>query len=312
MLKFALKRLGSALIILVVVSMITFVVLRMIPGDPAQLMLGTDASQELIDTLRENMGLNRPLYEQYLRWIAGLLRGDMGQSYYFGEDVALLISQRLPVTLWLAFFSVFTAFLMAIILGVLSARKRGSRLDVFNRVIIALGGSLPSFWLGMMLISLFSVRLGIFPISGLDQGFVRGLLLPMIVLSLGELATMMRIVRSSILSALQDDAMWSVRVRGLPPRIRLYKYALRSAMIQPVTIAALEVGKLFGGTTIVETLFALPGVGRLLLVAVEQRDLILLQGVVLYITAVVIAISFLTDLLYAYLNRGIPEEKEVR
>lgn len=312
MLKYALKRLASALVILLVVSMITFMVLRMIPGDPAQLMLGTEASAELLETLRENMGLNRPLLEQYLLWIGGVLRGDMGRSYYFGEDVALLIAQRLPVTLWLAFFSVLSAFALAIVLGVLSATKKGSRLDIFNRMVIALGGSIPGFWLGMMLISLFSVRFGLFPISGLDQGFVRGLLLPMIVLSMGELGTMMRIVRSSILSALQDDAMWSVRVRGLPPRIRLFKYALRSAMIQPITLAALEVGKLFGGTTIVETLFALPGVGRLLLVAVEQRDLILLQGVVLYITSVVVVISFFTDLLYAYLNRGIPAEKEVR
>lgn len=312
MLKYALKRLASALVILLLVSMITFLVLRMIPGDPAQLMLGTDASQELIQTLRENMGLNRPLYEQYLLWIGGVLKGDLGKSYYFGEDVALLISQRLPVTLWLAFFSVLIAFLLAILLGAISATKRGSKLDVFNRAVIALGGSVPGFWLGMMLISLFSVKLGIFPISGLDQGFARGLLLPTIVLAMGELSTMMRIVRSSILSALQDDAMWSVRVRGLPPRIRLYKYALRSAMIQPITIAALEVGKLFGGTTIVETLFALPGVGRLLLVAVEQRDLILLQGVVLYIVSVVVVISFFTDILYAYLNRGIPQEKEVR
>lgn len=312
MLKYALKRLASALVILLVVSMITFLVLRMIPGDPAQLMLGTDASEELIQTLRENMGLNRPLYEQYLLWIGGVFKGDLGKSYYFGEDVAVLISQRLPVTLWLAFFSVLIAFLLAILLGAISATKRGSKLDVFNRVVIALGGSVPGFWLGMMLISLFSVKLGIFPISGLDQGFVRGLLLPTIVLAMGELSTMMRIVRSSILSALQDDAMWSVRVRGLPPRIRLYKYALRSAMIQPITIAALEVGKLFGGTTIVETLFALPGVGRLLLVAVEQRDLILLQGVVLYIVSVVVVISFFTDILYAYLNRGIPQEKEVR
>lgn len=312
MVKYALKRLGSSLVILLVVSMITFVVLRMIPGDAAQLMLGTDASPELIEALSESLGLNKPLYEQYFSWVTGVLKGDMGQSYYFGEDVSKLIFQRLPVTLWLAFFSVLTAFLLAIFLGVLSATKRGSKIDVFNRVVIALGGSVPSFWLGMMLISLFSVRLGIFPISGLDQGFIRGLLLPMIVLSIAELGTMMRIVRSSILSALKDDAMWSVRVRGLPPRMRLYKYALRSAMIQPITIAALEVGKLFGGTTIVETLFALPGVGRLLLVAVEQRDLILLQGVVLYITGVVIVISFFTDLLYAYLNRGIPEEKEVR
>ncbi|HZK09701.1 MAG TPA: ABC transporter permease [Clostridia bacterium] len=312
MLKYALRRLASALIILLVVSMITFVVLRMIPGDPAQLMLGTDASEELIETLRQDMGLNEPLYKQYIFWIVGVVQGDLGQSYYFGENVARLISQRLPVTLWLAFFSVLTAFLLAIVLGVFSATKRGSRLDVFNRILIALGGSVPGFWLGMMLISLFSVRFEIFPISGLGQGFVRGLLLPMIVLSLGELSTMMRIVRSSILTALQDDAMWSVRVRGLPPRIRLFKYALRSAMIQPITIAALEVGKLFGGTIIVETLFALPGIGRLLLVAVEQRDLILLQGVVLYIVSVIVVISFFTDLLYAYLNRGIPAEKEVR
>lgn len=258
------------------------------------------------------MGLNRPHYQQYLSWMGGVLRGDLGQSYFYGEKVSTLIAQRLPVTLFLAFFSVLVAFILSVLLGVLSATKRGSRIDVVNRILIALGGSIPGFWLGMLMISFFSVYLDLFPISGLDQGFVRGLILPVMVLSLGELGTLMRIVRSSILSALQDDAMWSVRIKGLPSSKRLFKYALRSAMIQPITIAALEVGKLFGGTTIVETLFALPGVGRLLLVAVEQRDLILLQGVVLYITAVVVVISFLTDLLYAYLTRGIPQEKEVR
>lgn len=312
MLKYALKRMLSALVILFVVSLITFIVLRMIPGNPAQLMLGTDASKEMVDKLSESMGLNRPHYQQYLSWMGGVLRGDLGQSYFYGEKVSTLIAQRLPVTLFLAFFSVLVAFILSVLLGVLSATKRGSRIDVVNRILIALGGSIPGFWLGMLMISFFSVYLYLFPISGLDQGFVRGLILPVMVLSLGELGTLMRIVRSSILSALQDDAMWSVRIKGLPSSKRLFKYALRSAMIQPITIAALEVGKLFGGTTIVETLFALPGVGRLLLVAVEQRDLILLQGVVLYITAVVVVISFLTDLLYAYLTRGIPQEKEVR
>lgn len=312
MLKYALKRMLSALVILFVVSLITFIVLRMIPGNPAQLMLGTDASKEMVDKLSESMGLNRPHYQQYLSWMGGVLRGDLGQSYFYGEKVSTLIAQRLPVTLFLAFFSVLVAFILSVLLGVLSATKRGSRIDVVNRILIALGGSIPGFWLGMLMISFFSVYLDLFPISGLDQGFVRGLILPVMVLSLGELGTLMRIVRSSILSALQDDAMWSVRIKGLPSSKRLFKYALRSAMIQPITIAALEVGKLFGGTTIVETLFALPGVGRLLLVAVEQRDLILLQGVVLYITAVVVVISFLTDLLYAYLTRGIPQEKEVR
>ena len=312
MLKYALKRMLSVLVILFVVSLITFIMLRMIPGNPAQLMLGTDASKEMVDKLSESMGLNRPHYQQYLSWMGGVLRGDLGQSYFYGEKVSTLIAQRLPVTLFLAFFSVLVAFILSVLLGVLSATKRGSRIDVVNRILIALGGSIPGFWLGMLMISFFSVYLDLFPISGLDQGFVRGLILPVMVLSLGELGTLMRIVRSSILSALQDDAMWSVRIKGLPSSKRLFKYALRSAMIQPITIAALEVGKLFGGTTIVETLFALPGVGRLLLVAVEQRDLILLQGVVLYITAVVVVISFLTDLLYAYLTRGIPQEKEVR
>ena len=155
MLKYALKRLLSALVILFVVSLITFVVLRMIPGNPAQLMLGTDASEEMIEKLSESMGLNVPLYRQYFNWMVGVLKGDLGQSYFYGEKVSTLISQRLPVTFFLALFSVLIAFVLSVFLGVLSATKRGSSLDVFNRILIALGGSIPGLLAGYVIDLLF-------------------------------------------------------------------------------------------------------------------------------------------------------------
>lgn len=316
MLKLLVRRLLSALAVLFVVSFITFVVLLCIPGDAAQLVLGVDATPEKIAALREAMGLNEPWYIQYLDWIGGVLRGDWGTSYVYGENVWTLLCQRLPVTFSVALLSMLIAVVLSAVLGILAALKKDSPLDILARTVMQLGGALPSFWLAMLFMLFFASYLGWFPITGytpMSEGFgacLRSIALPSVVLAIGELGILIRIVRSSMLTALDQDFMLSARVKGLPPRTAIVRYALRSAVIAPITISGMQLAKLLGGTVIVETIFALPGIGRLMLTAVEQRDITLLQGIVLFITSMVVLVSLVTDLIVMAVNPAIRTGEE--
>lgn len=316
MLKLLVRRLLSALAVLFVVSFITFVVLLCIPGDAAQLVLGVDATPEKIAALREAMGLNEPWYIQYLDWIGGVLRGDWGTSYVYGENVWTLLCQRLPVTFSVALLSMLIAVVLSAVLGILAALKKDSPLDILARTVMQLGGALPSFWLAMLFMLFFASYLGWFPITGytpMSEGFgtcLRSIALPSVVLAIGELGILIRIVRSSMLTALDQDFMLSARVKGLPPRAAIVRYALRSAVIAPITISGMQLAKLLGGTVIVETIFALPGIGRLMLTAVEQRDITLLQGIVLFITSMVVLVSLVTDLIVMAVNPAIRTGEE--
>ena len=316
MLKLLVRRLLSALAVLFVVSFITFVVLLCIPGDAAQLVLGVDATPEKIAALREAMGLNEPWYIQYLDWIGGVLRGDWGTSYVYGENVWTLLCQRLPVTFSVALLSMLIAVVLSAVLGILAALKKDSPLDILARTVMQLGGALPSFWLAMLFMLFFASYLGWFPITGytpMSEGFGACLISiaqPSVVLAIGELGILIRIVRSSMLTALDQDFMLSARVKGLPPRAAIVRYALRSAVIAPITISGMQLAKLLGGTVIVETIFALPGIGRLMLTAVEQRDITLLQGIVLFITSMVVLVSLVTDLIVMAVNPAIRTGEE--
>ncbi len=311
MLKTLLKRLSSAVVVLFVVSIITFVVMMCIPGDSAQLILGVEATPEKVEVLREAMGLNLPWYTQYLNWIGGILSGQWGTSYLYGEDVWTLISQRLPVTFAVALLAMLLSLAGASVLGIWAALKKGSWMDALSRTIMQLGAALPSFWLAILFMLIFSAGLGWFPVTGyvgLGEGvipFLKSIVLPSVVLAIGELGILIRIIRSSMLSALNQDFMLSAEVKGLPRREAIVRYALRAAVIAPITISGMQLAKLLGGTVIVETIFALPGLGRLMLTAVEQRDLILLQGIVLFITAMVVLVSLLTDCLVMAVNPAI-------
>ena len=309
MLKLVVRRLLSAIAVLFVVSLITFVVLLCIPGDPAQLILGVEA-------LRASMGLDRPWYVQYMHWIQGVLTGNWGTSYLYGENVWTLICQRLPVTFSVALLSMAAALVVSAILGILAALKKGSPMDLLSRTVMQIGGAVPSFWLAMLFMLLFSSYLGWFPVTGYTApgenfgAFLKCIALPSLVLAIGELGILIRIVRSSMLTALQQDFMMSANVKGLPPARAIVHYALRSAIIAPITISGMQLAKLLGGTVIVETIFALPGIGRLMLTAVEQRDIILLQGIVLFITSMVVLVSLVTDLAVMAANPTIRTGEE--
>ncbi len=311
MLRYVIDRVKSSVIVLFVVSIITFFVLMIIPGDPARLVLGTDATQEMIEDLRIAMGLDRPLYQQYLSWLMDLLKFDMGTSYVYGESVRTLIFKALPVTLSISVFAMIIATAFAFLMGVLSAVKKNSFIDYFSRSIMQLGTAIPSFWIGMVFIVYFGLRLKIFPVSGFVHmsdsfsGFMKSIALPSIVLAIGEIGTLLRIVRSSMLDSLKQDYMDMAKIKGLGPWKIYMKYALRGALIAPVTIIGMQFAKLAGGTVVVETIFALPGIGRLVLTAVEHRDIVLLQGLVMFITSTVILITLMVDVLIMLINPRI-------
>ncbi|HCX61615.1 ABC transporter permease [Sedimentibacter sp.] len=311
MLKYVLNRVKSSLIILLVVSMITFFVLMIIPGNPAQLILGTDATAEAIEDLRIAMGLDRPYYQQYLGWLLNLLKFDLGTSYIYGEAVTSLIIRAIPVTFSIAVFAMLIATITALFFGILSAVKKDSIIDYFSRSIMQLGTAIPSFWIGMVFIVYFGLGLKWFPISGFVPmsssfaGFLKSITLPAIVLAIGETGTLLRIVRSSMLDSLKQDYMDAARIKGLNKWKIYMKYALRGALIAPVTIIGMQFAKLAGGTVVVETIFALPGIGRLVLTAVERRDIVLLQGLVMFITTTVILITLMVDLLIMTINPRI-------
>lgn len=311
MLSYILDRLKSSLVVLFVVSVITFFVLMIIPGNPAQLVLGTDATPEMIKELESAMGLDRPLYQQYLSWLFNLLKLDMGKSYVYGEAVTVLIRRSIPVTFSIALFAMLIASFIAFLFGMISAIKKNSLIDYFSRSIMQLGVAIPSFWIGMVFIVYFGVRLKWLPVSGfvpLEQGFgrfIRSIFLPSFVLAIGEVGTLLRIIRSSMLDSLKQDYMDMALIKGLSkPKIYI-KYALRGALTAPLTIMGMQLAKLAGGTVVVETIFALPGLGRLVLTAVEHRDIVLLQGLVMFITFMVIIITLLVDILVMFLNPRI-------
>lgn len=311
MLRYILSRIKSSIIVLFAVSLITFFVLMIIPGNPAQLILGTDATPEMVDDLHSAMGLDRPLYQQYFGWLSNLLRLDMGTSYVYGESVTALIAKALPVTLSIAVFAMIIATVLAFFLGMLSAIKKNSFIDFFSRSIMQLGTAIPSFWIGMVFIVFFGLRLKIFPISGYVPmskspiGFLKSITLPSIVLAIGEVGTLLRIVRSSMLDSLKQDYMDMAKIKGLSSWKIYMKYALRGALIAPITIIGMQFAKLAGGTVVVETIFALPGIGRLVLTAVEHRDIVLLQGLVMFITSMVVFLSLAVDIIIMLINPRI-------
>jgi peptide/nickel transport system permease protein len=311
MLRYVISRVKSSIVVLLVVSIITFFVLMIIPGDPAQLILGTEATPEMIEDLHKAMGLDKPLYQQYLSWLADLAKLDMGKSYVYGESVTTLIGKALPVTMSISVLAMIFATAFAFLFGMLSAIKKNSLIDYFSRSIMQLGTAIPSFWIGMVFIVYFGLRLKLFPVSGFVPmsesflGFLKSIALPSIVLSFGEIGTLLRIVRSSMLDSLMQDYMDMAKIQGLSAGKIYLKYALRGALIAPITIIGMQFAKLAGGTVVVETIFALPGIGRLVLTAVEHRDIVLLQGLVMFITSTVIIITLMVDVLIMIINPRI-------
>ena len=305
MLKYILKRFLSSLAVLFFVTLITFFVISVLPGDQAILALGLDATQESLDALRSSLGLDRPFLVRYLEWLFSAIRFDLGTSAVYGERVINLIASRLPVTFFLTLFSIIIASFISVVFGLIASLNKGRVADGAIRTTVLAISSLPSFWISLLCLVFFCGKLKWFPVNGYTAPsvnvfeFIRSMVLPSFILAFGEIALMTRMFYSSLVRSLSDDYMIACEVKGLSRLRALIHYGVRSAIIAPITLIGNQAAKLFGGTVIVETVFSLPGIGRLLLVSVEQHDIALLEGVVLFITVMVVLMNFLTDIAVA-------------
>ncbi len=288
-----------ALVVLLIVSFTTFVVGHL-TGDPVDLIAPENASREAKEDLREHLGLNKPLMVQYGSYVWRALQGDLGFSFVQQAAVSGLIAERLPATLQLALTGFVLSILIAVPLGIFIALNRNTLWDFIATSLAMIGQSAPNFWIGLMLIALFAVQLRLLPVSG--YGGVSYIILPAITIALQSAARLTRLMRASMLEVLNADYVRTARSKGLRERSVLWVHSFRNAMIPVVTMAGLELAELIGGAFITETIFAWPGVGRLAVNAVYQRDFPLVQGVVLFAAAAFVVINFLVDLLYVVID----------
>lgn len=293
---------------LLVASVVIFALIEIVPGDPASFMLGINAQPDTVAALREELGLNQSLSQRYWSWVSGLLSGDFGTSYTYRTPVAQMIADRLWVSLPLAFLALFLTILIAFPVGVLSASTRGSWTDFSVMGLTQLGIAIPNFWFAMVMVMVFAVHLRWFAAGGFpgwEAGFLpalKALTLPSVALALPQASILARVMRSALLDTLGEDYIRSCRAKGLTKSQALWRHALRNALIPVLTIIGLQFSFLLAGAIIIENVFFLPGLGRLVFQAISQRDLIVVESVVMLLVFAVIMVNFATDLAYAWVD----------
>jgi peptide/nickel transport system permease protein len=302
------------LLTLLFVSLLVFMVVRVLPGDPALIMLGIEASPDAVARLREGLGLNRPVPVQYAEWAGRAVLGDLGRSIQYDVPVAGLIASRLSVTLPLTLMAAVLMVMAAIPLGVFAATRHRRWGDYAAMTLSQLGIAVPGFWAGLLLILLFSVKLGWFQAGGFDgwgQGVghaLRSLLMPAVALGLFQFAVLARTTRSALLEVLREEYVKTARAKGVAERGVIFRHALKNAMIPILTVAGVQLGQLMAGSIILESVFYLPGLGRLALGAISARDLPVVQGVVLFVASGIVVINAAVDMLYGVLDPRIRYE----
>lgn len=310
---YILNRLLIGFATLLLASLVVFGVMEVLPGDPAQIMLGMSGSPEALANLRSQMGLDEPLVWRYLSWVGGLLTGDFGRSYTYASPVADLIRERLVVSLPLALMSLVLSTVIALPVGVFAAARRGRLPDTLAMGSAQLGVAVPNFWFALILIYAFAVWLKWLPAGGFPGwsggvwNGIKSLVLPAIALALPQAAILARVTRSALLDVLGEDYIRTARAKGLPRGRVLRSHALRNAMIPVLTILGLQFAFLLAGTIIIENVFYLPGLGRLIFQAITQRDLIVVEGVVMLLVASVIVVNVVVDLAYAVVDPRLRE-----
>ena len=308
---YILKRLISMVPVLFVVSIVIFSLIHLTPGDPVLVMLGEEATPEARDQLRAQLGLDRPLPLQYVAWLGRVLTGDLGRSIRTNQPVAEAIGQRLPITIELAVLAMVVALLVAIPAGLIAATRRNSLADMAATVLTLLGISMPNFLLAVLLVYFFSLQLRWLPPIGYVSPLVdpaanlKGMIMPAITLGAFVAAAVARMMRSTLLEVLHQDYVRTAWAKGLAENAVIRRHALKNALIPVVTIVGIQLGNLLGSAIVTETIFALPGVGRLVVDSIYQRDFPLVQGVVLYLAIIFLVVNLIVDLLYAYLDPRI-------
>ncbi|MDQ2138675.1 ABC transporter permease [Alcaligenaceae bacterium A4P071] len=304
MLRYLMNRIVGLIAVMFIVATIVFVIIRVTPGDPAAVMLGPEASQQDISALRTQLGLDRPLPLQYVTWLGQLARGDLGQSIFLNKPVLSALADRAEPTFWLTIMSLLIATAIAVPVGILSAVKRGTVLDQSVLSFSMFTSSVPSFWLGLLLMQVFAVKLGWLPVSGYggpDASIgtrLSHLILPAVVLGVVNSALITRFIRASMLDVLRDDYVRTARAKGLTETRVILKHAVRNALIPILTVIGLTTALLISGAVVTETVFGLPGVGSLVVSAVLRRDYPVIQGALLVIAAIYVLINLFIDLMY--------------
>lgn len=308
MLRYVTKRLGSLCLSLIVASLVIFACIEIVPGDSASFMLGINAQPDTIQALRVELGLDQSLAQRYLDWVGGLLGGDMGMSYTYRTPVSDIVSDRLQVSLPLALYALTLTVVVAFPVGILAAARRGSVTDITVMGATQLGVAIPNFWFAILMVILFAINLRWFSAGGFpgwDAGIfssMKALTLPAIALALPQASILARVMRSSLLDTLSEDYIRTARAKGLTSRQVLWRHALRNAMIPVLTIIGLQFAFLLAGAIIIENVFFLPGLGRLVFQAITQRDLIVVESVVMLLVFAVILVNFLVDVAYAWVD----------
>jgi len=309
--RYLVNRLATTIVVLLGVSLITFGLIRLIPGDPVQVMLGPEVSGNRADEIRELYGLNRPWPVQYFEWLVRAFQGNLGSSLRSGLPVTDSILEKLPITIELTFFSIVIGLLIGLPLSIVAARNRGKFIDGFLSSVALLGISMPGFWLATLLVLLFSLAWRILPPIGYVSFFedpienLRDMILPSVSLGLAFGATVMRFTRSSLLEVFSQDYVRTARAKGLSGRSVINRHALKNALIPVMTVTGIQVGRLLGGAVIIEQIFALPGLGRYTFDAISTRDYPVMQGTVLVFTLVFILVNLLVDILYGVVDPRI-------
>ena len=311
MLDFIARRLIAIIPVLTVVAILVFLMLRLTPGDPAAVIAGDNATSDQINDIREKLGLNEPIWTQFAIWIGDILRGNFGESFFFKKTVAELIAQRIEPTLALATCTLIFAVCVSVPIGVMAAYRQGS---VFDRVVMAfsvLGFSVPGFVIGYCLIYVFAIELGWLPVQGYVRigvnfwQFLERMILPSLTLSVGFIALISRITRASVLEVLNEDYIRTARAKGLSNRVVLMRHALRNAAVPILTVIGIGIALLIGGAVVTESVFAIPGLGRLTVDAILRRDYPVIQGVVLLFSFVYVLVNLAIDLLYTLFDPRI-------
>ncbi|KZK81733.1 Glutathione transport system permease protein GsiC [Pseudovibrio sp. W64] len=308
MLWFAFLRLIGLLTTLLAASLVIFVVLEVIPGDPAEVMLGLNAQPDTLAALRAELGLNAPLSTRYVNWLLGMLQGEFGVSYTYSVPVSELIGERIQVSLPLATGALILSTVIAIPIGVYSARYHGKVIDTGIMSIAQIGIAIPNFWIAILLVYVFAIVLRVLPSGGFPGwdvsffGSLQALLLPVIALALPQASILARVMRSALLDVLHEDYIRTARAKGLSNKATLWRHGVRNALIPVLTILGLQFSFLIAGTVIIENLFYLPGLGRLIFQGITQRDLIVVKSSVMLLVALTIFVTFLVDIAYAAID----------
>lgn len=306
-----LKKVLSIIPLLLLVSVILFVLINLLPGDAAMGMVTEGASEDYVNRVRAEMGLDKPPVTRYFDWLIGIFRGDLGKSLISNQLVSVKIAQRLPVTLEFTFVAMVISILIAVPLGILSAVRRGSIFDTIGSFVSMLGIAMPPFWLGMLLVLLFSVTLNALPASGFVSFAqdplqnLRCVIMPAASIGVAFAATVMRQTRSALLEVMQQDYVTTAYAKGLKGRVVIWKHALRNALIPVVTVITMQIGRLIGGAVVTETVFALPGIGREIVDAILSRDYPVVMGMILVVAALVVVTNTLVDVLYILIDPRI-------